>query len=80
MIKLMNANLPLWFVFNSYSAGIDFRSQNLTAIDVVYRHITHNIQIKRKELTKIFMMIPNGKKRLGPHGLFKSNSALKGLI
>ena len=65
--------------FNPYSAGIDFRRQNLTFIDVIFLRLrntirvtqfmmaeTHNIDIKmnQRELTKTFMMILNRKKNV----------------
>ena len=51
----------------SYSAGIDFRRQNLTLKELQYWPITTDnmgIQMNRKELTKTFIMISNWKNSL----------------
>ena len=62
------------YIINPFSAGIDFRRQNLTSADVRFRRlksipalkkyrfiISMVIQMTQKKLTKTFMMISNWK-------------------
>ena len=70
---------------NPFSTGIDFTCQNLTSkvpsrterIKKMYNsRIPMDIQMKRKELTKTFMIIYKLLKPFGLHGLHAYMSAL----
>ena len=70
-----------------FSAGTDFRRQNLTSIKLIpklkelkmYNDRRPNniaIQMKRKEQTKTFMVILNGQNPFSFYGLYKHILAL----
>ena len=70
----------MYMCFNSYIAGIDFRRQRVDSRTVRVKiwlmdvDPTICIQMKRKELTKTFMIISNGKKTFDLHSSYKELS------